>query len=127
MITNSDLKQSSFTKSFIEEAKLPAHLVADFKYKIWVDPTNENSLRLNRTGFIFLTKHLGFKHWEFSFSEPLVNRNLLQLGKLFPSIYYLGDQFKITVFDEQEATMLTLHDGDLTAYLNHLAKVSGYN
>jgi hypothetical protein len=35
-------------------------------------------------------------------------------------MYYLFRNFKIIVFDEQEASMLTLHGSDLRAYLENL-------
>jgi len=35
-------------------------------------------------------------------------------------MYYLFRNFKIIVFDEQEASMLTLHGSDLRTYLENL-------
>jgi hypothetical protein len=52
--------------------------------------------------------------------EPLTNKNLLQLERYFQGMYYLQKNQVIVVFDEQEASMLTLYGGDLRSYLNNL-------
>ena len=60
------------------------------------------------------------KTYKFELPEPLNNKNLLQLERYFQGMYYLQKNQVIVVFDEQEASMLTLYGGDLKSYLNNL-------
>lgn len=89
-------------------------------YAIWNNPKDPNSLRLTTQGYKFVVQDLKLKSYKFEFELPLANRHLLQLERLFQGMYYLLGVHKIVVFDEQEATMLTLMDGDLKTYLDNL-------
>jgi hypothetical protein len=89
-------------------------------YIIWNNPKDTNSLRLSLAGYKFLSADLKLKSYKFEFDQPLVNKHLLQLERLFQGMYYLIGAHKIVVFDEQEAAMLSLMDGDLKKYLSNL-------
>ena len=91
--------------------------------RIWSNPTDANSLSLTMEGYTFLAKTLGLKHYTYELTEPLSNGNILQLERHFPSVYFLfGKRKKILVFEEKEATMLSLYGGDLKQYLDSLSQ-----
>lgn len=86
---------------------------------IWNNPKDSFSLRLSIAGFNFITQKLNFKSYRFDLDPPLTNRNLLQLERYFPGMYFIiRDTF--IVFDEAEASMINLMNGNLVAYLNNL-------
>lgn len=119
MVTESTpkrFKQNQLTKVFAEILGQPTHLV---HYQLWNNPTDSTSLRLSLQGYTLLKKN-EVKSYTFELSEPLTNKNLLQLERHFPGMYFLFRAQKITVYDEQEASMLTLMDGNLKGYLENL-------
>jgi hypothetical protein len=119
-------KQSQLTKIFFEILGSPGTPRAGaisplrtFHYNLWHNPKDENSLRLSLQGYNILKKN-DIKSYLFELSEPLTNKNLLQLERHFPGMYFLFRAQKITVYDEQEASMLTLMDSNLKGYLDNL-------
>lgn len=113
--------QKQLTKIFISQ--LNAGSIKDLHYKIWYNPTDENSLRLTLEGLRFLISELKLKSYEFELETPLKNKHLIQLERYFQSVYYLMKK-KIIVFDEEEAVMLSLHANDLPTYLKNLESTS---
>ena len=92
-----------------------------FRLAFWNNPTDDQSLSLTLYGYNFLVKELKLKSYTYEVQEPLTNGNILQMERYFPSMYFMfGKRKKITVFEEQEATMLGLYGGDLQAYLRSL-------
>lgn len=92
-----------------------------FRLAFWNNPTDDQSLSLTLYGYNFLVKELKLKSYTYEVQEPLTNGNILQMERYFPSMYFMfGKRKKITVFEEQEATMLSLYSGDLQAYLRSL-------
>lgn len=63
---------------------------------------------------------LKIESYEFPLSEPLTNYNLLQLDRYFQTMYYILNNKKFFLFDESEASMLSLMGGDLKTYLDNL-------
>jgi hypothetical protein len=120
VVTKSTLKrftQTQLTQMFAEMSKQhPSKL----SYIIWNNPKDPASLRLSLAGFKFLSTDLKLKSYKFEFDQPLANKHLLQLERFFQGMYYLIGAHKIVVFDEQEAAMLSLMDGDLKKYLANL-------
>ena len=112
--------QQQLTKVFLESTGGTIASAQDLRYKIWVNPTDNNSLRLSLEGYRFLVQVVKLKTYKFELPEPLNNKNLLQLERYFQGMYYLQKNQVIVVFDEQEASMLTLYSGDLKSYLNNL-------
>lgn len=109
--------QTQLNKMFAEmSGKHPSKL----SYAIWNNPKDPTSLRLSMQGYKFVVQDLKLKSYKFEFESPLANKHLLQLERLFQGMYYLLGVHKIVVFDEQEATMLTLMDGNITSYLDNL-------
>ena len=95
----------------------------ELRLRIWSNPTDPNSLSLTIEGYTFLAKTLGLKHYAYELTEALTNGNILQLERHFPSIYFLfGKRQKILVFEEKEATMLSLYGGNLKQYLDSLSQ-----
>lgn len=86
----------------------------------WMNPTDPDSLRLSMVGLAFVRNELKLEIYSFILPDEITNRNLLQLERYFPSMYYLVKRQKLFVFDEQEALMLTLHANDLKSYLENL-------
>jgi hypothetical protein len=104
----------------IPDVVLPYTSAKEFRYELWFNPTDDNSLRLSFSGYKFVKVKLNLMSYDFDLDEPLSNRNLLQLERYFQGMYYLFKNTKLIVFDEQEATMLTLHSSDLKTYLDNL-------
>lgn len=108
--------QSQLTKVFAETLKQP---ISQLHYLLWNNPKDTTSLRLSLSGYTILKKN-DIKSYTFELSEPLSNKHLLQLERHFPGMYFLFRGQKITVYDEQEVTMLSLMDGNLKSYLENL-------
>ena len=122
-MTKSTLKrftQQQLTRVFLEATSGTIASSQDLRYKIWINPTDNNSLRLSLEGYRFLVQVVKLKTYKFELPEPLNNKNLLQLERYFQGMYYLHKNEMIVVFDEQEASMLTLYGNDLKSYLNNL-------
>jgi len=114
--------QTQLTKIFAAQS---AESAATLKNYLWFNPTNDFSLRLTLSGYRFVVEQLKLQTYDYQLPQPLNNRNLLQLERYFPSIFYLiNTKPKIVVFDEQEAAMLALYGNDLPGYLNSL-EISG--
>jgi hypothetical protein len=113
--------QSQLTSIFADIVdKHPSQL----PYILWNNPKDPNSLRLSLSGFNFVSKELKIQSYKFDISPPLTNRNVLQLDRYFNSMYFILPE-KFVVFDEQEASMINLMDGNLVAYLNNLERSNG--
>lgn len=84
------------------------------------NPVNHTSMRLTRTGFSLLTKHLKVETYEFNLTKAISPKVLLQLERQLRSPYFIVNLKKVIVFDETTAIMLQLHGSDLETYLNNL-------
>jgi len=120
---NKRYTQRQLTKIFIQQADLPIGVTTDMQRRWWKNPTDDNSLRLSLAGLQFVKANLKLQSYDFELPEELTNHNLLQLERQFKSMYYLLKRQKIIVFEESEAMMLTLHSGNLKAYLDSIESV----
>lgn len=119
--TPKSYSQSQLTKKYLELAGTQTDLnYQDFRKAVWWNFTDDNSLRLTAFGFRFLVKILNIKHYSFTLKQRLANKNLIQLERYFPGVYFLHRNELIIVFDESDASMLALLDGDLKTYLENL-------
>ena len=109
--------QLQLSKMFAEMSKRPLDRIG---YAIWNNPKDPDSLRLSLAGYKFVATELKLKSYKFDLSRILANKHLLLLERHFQGMYYLLGAHKIVVFDEQEAAMLSLMDGDLVTYLENL-------
>jgi hypothetical protein len=95
-------------------------MVTDMQNRWFKNPTDDNSIRLSLAGLQYVKAVLKLQSYDFELPEELTNGQLLQLERVFPSMYYLLKRQKIIVFDESESIMLTLHSGNVQAYLDSL-------
>jgi len=77
-------------------------------------------MRLTKAGSIYLSKQLKFTSYEFDLPKNIVARVLLRLERHIRYPYYIDSIKSITVFDEETAVMLTLHNNNLSKYLDDL-------
>ena len=116
--------QRQLTKIFCEQADIPIGQTTDMQRRWWKNPIDDASLRLSLAGLQLVKAVLKLQSYEFELSEELTNHNLLQLERYLKGPYYLLKRQKIIVFEEEEAMMLTLHSGNLKAYLDSIESVS---
>jgi hypothetical protein len=116
--------QHQLTKVFISAAGMSPGQTSDLKYRIWMNPTDDNILRLNLEGYHFVMRTLKLKAYEYELTKPMTNKNLLQLERYFQGMYYMLHGKKIVFFDEAEATMMALYSDDIFRYLETLEESS---
>jgi hypothetical protein len=121
---NKRYTQRQLTKIFVEQAGIPHGNTTEMQKRWWKNPTDANSLRLSLQGLQLVKAVLKIQSYEFALPEELTNHHLLQLERQFKGMYYLLKRQKIIVFDEEEATMLTLYSNDLPSYLDSLESQS---
>jgi hypothetical protein len=110
--------QRQLTEIFCKQAGIP--FTHDYTTAWWVNPLDNNSLRLTFHGLKFTKSNLGLSSYEFELPDTVTNLDLLRLERLFPGPYFLIKRTKFIVFEEQEASMMTLLSSDLTQYLDNL-------
>ena len=123
MVTKSSPKrytQRQLTEAFLIASDIPVQRLSQYQNQIWFNTTDPKSLRLNLNGYNFVIKTVKLTAYEYKLSKPLTSKNLLQLERYFQGPYFLLQNKKIIVFDEAEASMLSLMDGDLRTYLENL-------
>lgn len=123
MVTKSSPKrytQRQLTEVFLTSSNIPVQQLSTWQRRIWFNPVDNESLRLNLIGYQFLMDNVKLKGYEYTLKSPLSSKNLIQLERYFQGPYYLFQNKKIIVFDETEASMLSLMDGDLRTYLENL-------
>lgn len=123
MVTKSSPKrytQRQLTEVFLASSNIPVQQLSTWQRRIWFNPVDNKSLRLNLVGYQFLMDNVKLKGYEYTLKSPLSSKNLIQLERYFQGPYYLFQNKKIIVFDETEASMLSLMDGDLRSYLDNL-------
>jgi hypothetical protein len=116
--------QRQLTKIFVQQADIPHGQTTEMQMRWWKNPTDANSLRLSLAGLQLVKAVLKLQSYEFALADELTNQNLLQLERVFDSMYYLLKRQKIIVFDESSALMLTLHGNNLKSYLEALEATS---
>lgn len=112
--------QRQLTKIFCTQGNITTGQTTEMQMRWWKNPTDDHSLRLSLAGLQFVKAVLNLQSYEFNLPEELTNHNLLQLERQFKGMYYLLKRQKIIVFEEEEALMLTLHSGNLKAYLDSI-------
>jgi hypothetical protein len=116
--THKRYSQRQLTEIFCSQAGIPfSH---DYINAWWVNPLDNNSLRLTFQGLKFTKINLGLTSYDFELPDTVTNMDLLRLERLFPGPYFLIKRTKFVVFEEQEASMMTLLSSDLTQYLDNL-------
>lgn len=113
-------KQRQLTEIFCTQANIPIGMITEMQKLWWQNPLDAESLRLSIAGLSFVRNQLKLEIYSFVLPDEITNRNLLQLERYFPGMYYLVKRQKLFVFDEQDAIMLQLHGSDLKSYLENL-------
>lgn len=87
----------------------------------WWNHTSPNNLRLSKSGIQYINKFTKIPVYECQLPTPLTNRNLVQLSRLFTCPYFIAKSDKVLLLGKEEATMLLLHAGNLSQYLDNLS------
>lgn len=119
-MNKSTRNQQNYTEGILQAAGRDASEYSSVAKIWWYNPTDPNSLRLSKSGWQFIKKFTKIPVYECSLSEPLRNRTLLQLSRLFTCPYYIVKPDKIVLLGEQETVMLKLHADNLQQYLDNL-------
>jgi hypothetical protein len=108
----------------IEWAAIPGAPTSTWdRYQWFFNPTKTSSMRLSRVGAIWLTKKTNFKLHIIKLDKQITPKMLLQLERLLTEPYYIKDLSELWVHSETDTIMLTLHAGNLAAYLDNLQEI----
>jgi len=119
--------QAEWQQRFVSQAQSPPafgtgeHSEESFRFNLWHNASNRNSLRLTHGGYEWVVKHCKQSAYIIKVDKRITNRVLLQLDHLMTAPYYLVSRNVIKLLSEQDAIMLQLHAGDLEQFLNNLA------
>ena len=86
----------------------------------WWNHVVPNSLRLSKSGIVFIEKHTKIKTYKIKLPNPLLSRTFIQLSRLFTCPYYVQNLNQITLLGEEETVLLTMHANNLQQYLDNL-------
>lgn len=112
--------QQDYTKSILAAAGISSDEYSKYIQIWWWNYTDPSSLRLSKLGLAFIKKSTQIPTYECSLSEPLRNRTLIQLSRLFTCPYYIAKLDRLVLLGEEETTMLKLHADNLQQYLDNL-------
>lgn len=119
-MTKSTHNQQSYTEGILAAAGRDSSEYPQYARVWWWNHTDPNSLRLSKSGWQFIKKFTRIPMYECSLSEPLRNRTLIQLSRLFTCPYYIEKPDKLILLGEQETVLLKLHADNLQQYLDNL-------
>ena len=120
MVSKSSLNQHFYTKVFLNAANWPLELANDNLNSWWWTPKNHNNLRLKKSGYDFVKSVAKITTYVITLEQPLLAHHLIKLARLNIGPYYVQNNNKLVILDEEVATMLTLHAGNLGRYLENL-------
>ena len=91
----------------------------------WWNHVNPFHLRLSVNGIKFVKKQTKIPIYTIDIAHPLLSTHLIKLARIPIGPYYIHPNNgmktnKIMVLDQEVATMLTLHAGNLGQYLENL-------
>ena len=119
-MTKSTLNQQSYTEGILAAA---GHSVSEYPRYIkiwWWNHTDSTNLRLSKSGLQFIKKFTQIPIYECQLPEPLRNRTLIQLSRLFTCPYYIQKLDSLLLLGEEETVLLKLHADNLQQYLDNL-------
>jgi hypothetical protein len=119
-VTKSTRNQQSYTEDILRAAGQNAAEYPRYVRVWWWNHTDPANLRLSKSGIQFIKKFTKIPVYECSLSEPLRNRTLIQLSRLFTCPYYIEKPDKLILLGEQETVLLKLHADNLQQYLDTL-------
>lgn len=112
--------QQSYTEGILAAAGRSISEYPQYIKVWWWNYTEPTNLRLSKSGFQFIKKFTKIPVYECSLSEPLRNRTLIQLSRLFTCPYYIEKPDKLILLGEEETVLLKLHADNLQQYLDNL-------
>ena len=119
-MTKSTRNQQSYTEGILQAAGRDATEYPQFIKVWWWNYTDSTSLRLSKSGMQFIKKFTQIPLYECALAEPMRNRTLIQLSRLFTCPYYIPKLDKIILLGEEETVLLKLHADNLQQYLDNL-------
>jgi hypothetical protein len=112
--------QDYYTQSILREAGQNQSIYSEVQHKLWWNHTDSNNLRLSKQGIQFIKKFTQIPIYECNLAEPLRNRTLIQLSRLFTCPYYINKLDHLLLLGEEQTVMLKLHADNLQQYLDNL-------
>lgn len=110
--------QKNYTRSLLELLGWSISRYSELYKTLWENQVVEESLRLSVQGMSFMNKN-SIRGYEFKLNTPLDAKSQILLQRYFPSpFFYFSKTF--IVYEEKEASMLILLDGDLRTYLKNI-------
>jgi hypothetical protein len=119
-VTKSTRNQQSYTEGILAAAGYDSSVYPQYLPVWWWNPTDPHNLRLSKSGLAFIKKFTKIPVYECTLAEPLRNRTLIQLSRLFTCPYYITKLDSLVLLGEQETTMLKLHADNLQQYLDNM-------
>lgn len=110
--------QKNYTRSLLELLGWSIGRYSELYKILWENQVVEESLRLSVHGMSFMNKN-SIRGYEFKLNTPLDARSQILLQRYFPSPFFYFTKTFI-VYEEKEASMLILMDGDLRTYLKNI-------
>jgi hypothetical protein len=118
-VIKSILNQSDYTREFLRAAGMDEEIVAGGQ-SLWWNPVNTNHLRLSMHGIKFIKSNTKIPIYSISLASPLLSRHFISLSRICFCPYYIKHQKTLLLLGKEEATMLTLHAGNLGQYLDNM-------
>jgi hypothetical protein len=119
-VTKSTRNQQSYTEGILAAAGRNSSEYPQYAKIWWWNHTDPTNLRLSKSGLQFIKKYTKIPVYECQLPEPLRNRTLIQLGRLFTCPYYIQKLDGLFLLGEEETVMLKLHADNLQQYLDNL-------
>ena len=119
-MTKSTRSQQSYTEGILAAAGRSTSEYPQYVRVWWWNHTDPANLRLSKSGLQFIKKCTKIPVYECQLQEPLRNRTLIQLGRLFTCPYYIQKLDSLLLLGEEETVLLKLHADNLQQYLDNL-------
>lgn len=122
-MTKSTLNQFDYARLFLTDAGIDEQNNSIDIGSFWWNTVDLNHLRLSLSGITFIKKQTKLPIYTINISHPLLSRHLIKLSRIRIGPYYLHqthNKTTIVLLDQESATMMTLHAGNLGQYLDNL-------
>lgn len=119
-MTKSTRNHISYTEGILQAAGRDASEYPLYTKIWWWNHTDSSNLRLSKSGLQFIKKYTRIPLYECDLTEPMRNRTLIQLSRLFTCPYYILKMDKLILLGEEETVLLKLHADNLQQYLDNL-------
>lgn len=115
------MNRLELTKIFLVQTgrELTDQIVKNATWAWWCNPTKSTSFRLTDNGLDYLIKHVDLQSFEFKCKDvEFTAKNLLRFDRALTCPFYLHqNRHSIILFGGNDASMLSLMNGDVFAYL----------